>query len=253
MASPTQWTWVWVNSGSWWWDREVWHAAVHGVSKSQTQLSDWTELNSEINQLRPQRLVLQGSAVAKCFCHSCSLRRPSQPWIVAQDSDTSYHYFSTVSPWDSFLNWSSLTLPSTALFYTFLLHFIIYQFPTSEVCVQVSFASYLTWNLAFFWGYGFTWTHFERKFHIFYEPQSWEMEFVSLSLTIITLEQKLCVSKPQVQLCCLLLPLYCQALLLATPFNHRVFILAYVLPASQVTPPSMWMACVLHHQQMDLV
>ena len=25
-------------------DREAWHAAVHGVPKSQTQLSDWTEL-----------------------------------------------------------------------------------------------------------------------------------------------------------------------------------------------------------------
>ena len=25
-------------------DREAWHAAIHGVSKSQTQLSDWTEL-----------------------------------------------------------------------------------------------------------------------------------------------------------------------------------------------------------------
>ena len=26
-------------------DREAWHAAVRGVSKSQTRLSDWTELN----------------------------------------------------------------------------------------------------------------------------------------------------------------------------------------------------------------
>ena len=26
-------------------DREAWHAAVHGVAKSQTQLSDWTELS----------------------------------------------------------------------------------------------------------------------------------------------------------------------------------------------------------------
>ena len=26
-------------------DREVWHAAVHGVAKSRTRLSDWTELN----------------------------------------------------------------------------------------------------------------------------------------------------------------------------------------------------------------
>ena len=26
-------------------DREAWHAAVHGVAESRTQLSDWTELN----------------------------------------------------------------------------------------------------------------------------------------------------------------------------------------------------------------
>ena len=26
-------------------DREAWRAAVHGVTKSWTQLSDWTELN----------------------------------------------------------------------------------------------------------------------------------------------------------------------------------------------------------------
>ena len=25
-------------------DREAWHAAVHGVTKSQTQLSDWNDL-----------------------------------------------------------------------------------------------------------------------------------------------------------------------------------------------------------------
>ena len=28
-------------------DREAWRAAIHGVTKSQTRLSDWTELNSE--------------------------------------------------------------------------------------------------------------------------------------------------------------------------------------------------------------
>ena len=26
-------------------DREAWHAAIHGVTKSRTRLSDWTELN----------------------------------------------------------------------------------------------------------------------------------------------------------------------------------------------------------------
>ena len=29
-------------------DREAWRAEVHGVTKSQTQLSDWTELNNLI-------------------------------------------------------------------------------------------------------------------------------------------------------------------------------------------------------------
>ena len=42
MASPTQWTWVSVNSGSWWWTGRPGHAAVYGVAKSWTQLSDWT-------------------------------------------------------------------------------------------------------------------------------------------------------------------------------------------------------------------
>ena len=32
-------------------DREAWRAAIHGVAKSQTQLSDWTEL--KLNQERP--------------------------------------------------------------------------------------------------------------------------------------------------------------------------------------------------------
>ena len=40
MASLTQWMWIWVNSGSWWW---AGRPAIHGVAKSQTQLSNWTE------------------------------------------------------------------------------------------------------------------------------------------------------------------------------------------------------------------
>ena len=31
-------------------DREAWHAAVHGVAKSQTWPSDWTELNKKENK-----------------------------------------------------------------------------------------------------------------------------------------------------------------------------------------------------------
>ena len=34
-------------------DREAWHAAVHGVSKSQTRLSDWTELVAQLAKNPP--------------------------------------------------------------------------------------------------------------------------------------------------------------------------------------------------------
>ena len=44
MASPTRWTWVWVNSGSWWWTRRP---GVLWFMGSQSVGHDWaTELNS---------------------------------------------------------------------------------------------------------------------------------------------------------------------------------------------------------------
>ena len=45
MASPTPWAWVWVNSGSLWWTGRPGVLRFHGVARSQTRLSDWTELN----------------------------------------------------------------------------------------------------------------------------------------------------------------------------------------------------------------
>ena len=48
MALPTQWTWVWVNFGSWWWTgrpgmlRFMQH---EWIAKGQIWLSNWTELN----------------------------------------------------------------------------------------------------------------------------------------------------------------------------------------------------------------
>ena len=44
MASPTRWTWVWVNSGSWWWTGSFGVLQSMG-SQSGTWLSNWTELN----------------------------------------------------------------------------------------------------------------------------------------------------------------------------------------------------------------
>ena len=44
MASPTQWTWVWVNSGSWWWTGRPGVLLFMGLQRVGQGLSDWTEL-----------------------------------------------------------------------------------------------------------------------------------------------------------------------------------------------------------------
>ena len=46
-------------------NREAWHAAVHGLAKGWTWLSDWTELNSEGTAIRPilQNWTLGGRMV----------------------------------------------------------------------------------------------------------------------------------------------------------------------------------------------
>ena len=57
MVSLTRWTWVWVNSGSWWWTgRPGVLCVVHGVPKNQRWLSDWTELKCEV-KLKPQIFI----------------------------------------------------------------------------------------------------------------------------------------------------------------------------------------------------
>ena len=48
MASPTQWTWVWVNSGSWWWTERPGLLRFMGV-QSRTLLSNWTDWLKYIN------------------------------------------------------------------------------------------------------------------------------------------------------------------------------------------------------------
>ena len=45
-ASLTQWTWVWVDSGSWWWTGRPGVLRFMGSQRDTTKrLSDWTELN----------------------------------------------------------------------------------------------------------------------------------------------------------------------------------------------------------------
>ena len=46
MASPTQWTWVWVKSGSWWWTGGLACCGLWGHKElDMTEWMNWTELN----------------------------------------------------------------------------------------------------------------------------------------------------------------------------------------------------------------
>ena len=48
-------------------NREAWHAAVHGVAKSQTQLSNWTELNRIGSWIGPRTVSEVGLIAFRYF------------------------------------------------------------------------------------------------------------------------------------------------------------------------------------------
>ena len=72
MASPTQWTWVWVNSRSWWWTGR---SGVPQSMRSQSQTRqwlNWTEWNGFQYILKGWKRKMQNNAytIFVFFCNS---------------------------------------------------------------------------------------------------------------------------------------------------------------------------------------
>ena len=79
MASPTQWTWVWASSRSWWWTGKsgMWQSLGW---QSQTWLSDWTELNwmgTVSCKTGPESEVQNSCLLTVCVHHSAQPKLPA--------------------------------------------------------------------------------------------------------------------------------------------------------------------------------
>ena len=48
MVPPTQWTWVWINSGSWWWTGRPCVLQSMGSQRVKHDWLNWTELNTQV-------------------------------------------------------------------------------------------------------------------------------------------------------------------------------------------------------------
>ena len=72
-------------------DRKAWHAAVPGVTKSRTWLSNWTELNEHSHPSHSSKLeVYQAMADIKEVKWSCSVvSNSATPWTVAYQASLS--------------------------------------------------------------------------------------------------------------------------------------------------------------------
>ena len=82
-------------------DREAWHAAIHGVTRSRTRLSDWTELNStefylyHTKNMKNNPLISSGSQPMVKFPNSFSVKS----WIKVHCIYTyTYIYIMYFSP-----------------------------------------------------------------------------------------------------------------------------------------------------------
>ena len=79
MASPTQWTWVWVDSGSWWWTERpgvLWFMGSQRVGHDWATELNWTEWSSGFPYLlqfksefgKKEFMIWATVSFWSCFC-----------------------------------------------------------------------------------------------------------------------------------------------------------------------------------------
>ena len=81
-------------------DRKAWRAVIYGVSKSQTRLSDWTELNW-IHSRIPWKLLLcpaSTDTISRCL----SISKGSVPWTTYPGGEFEDGVARTSSPQEQF-------------------------------------------------------------------------------------------------------------------------------------------------------
>ena len=95
-------------------DREAWHAAVHGVSKSQTQLSDWTELNMEKSISTQTTCCACGDPTEVKDVHPFNPGLAGSNWLISTDYMWNLRHASSMSrlkrEWkvENVLSWLSI-------------------------------------------------------------------------------------------------------------------------------------------------
>ena len=80
MASLTQWTWVWVSSGSWWWTGKPGVLQSVGLQSDMTEQLNWTELKflTEVSVIL-RALLNSDQPHFKCSADACGPWLPYRP------------------------------------------------------------------------------------------------------------------------------------------------------------------------------
>ena len=115
MASPTQWTWVWVNSGSWWWTGRP--GVLQSMGLHTTEWLNWTELNIPLEPVSNPRPPSRSS-------------QSTEPRILFSTAGS--HQLSMGFCQCYFFNPSHLPLPPCPHIHSLCLPLILYSCPENR-------------------------------------------------------------------------------------------------------------------------